>query len=261
MAGLEPVAIMISCVAVFVIGEQVSATGDNEAKIEETGVEYATIGDALAAVGDVQTVQLLKDCTLNAEINYDIPMHLAIDAQGHTLTVGPDGEINLNNSENLALLVLANGHFTIQGEINGPYPVLLEIHDDTKIRLDGEGKIGEDMVMRRANPSFDENPKALNLAYTGAAQNLITPGVLDPCFGEAQYSLDGVNWSPSIPTGTDAGSYTVKCRVVANPQFYVDLEPFDIPAVINKATPDITIPRMNIKNVALKLKNNLSPKI
>lgn len=237
------VAIMISCVAVFVIGEQVSATGDNEAKIEETGVEYATIGDALAAVGDVQTVQLLKDCTLNAEINYDIPMHLAIDAQGHTLTVGPDGEINLNNSENLALLVLANGHFTIQGEINGPYPVLLEIHDNTRIRLDGEGKIGEDMVMRRANPSFDVNPEAVyNLTYNGAAQKLITPGTLDPCFNAAQYSLDGVNWSPDVPTGTDVGQYTVKCKVDGN-QFYVDLQ-FDIPAVINKATPDITTPRM-----------------
>ena len=240
-SAMFAVAIMMSCVAVFVISEQVSATDDNEAMIRETGVEYATIRDALAVVGDTQTVQLLKDCTLNDEINYDFPMHLAIDAQGHTLTVGPDGEINLNNSDNLALLVLANGHFTIQGEINGPYPVLLEIHDNTRIRLDG-GSIGDDMVMRKANPSFDVNPEAVyNLTYNGTAQSLITPGTLDPCFNEAQYSLDGTNWSPDIPTATDAGQYTVKCKVDGN-QFYVDLQ-FDIPAVINKATPDITIPR------------------
>ena len=53
-----------------------------------------------------------------------------------------------------------------------------------------------------------------NLEYTGSAQPLISAGASND--GTMQYSLDGTNWSTSIPTGTGAGSYTVYYRVLGD---------------------------------------------
>ena len=49
------------------------------------------------------------------------------------------------------------------------------------------------------------------LTYTGQPQALVTAGVSN--VGFLVYSLDGTNFSPDIPTGTDAGTYTVYYKV------------------------------------------------
>ena len=56
------------------------------------------------------------------------------------------------------------------------------------------------------------SPVAKTLTYTGTAQDLVKPGTTrtDP---EWQYSLDGTNYSTSVPQGTAAGEYTVYYRV------------------------------------------------
>ena len=56
-----------------------------------------------------------------------------------------------------------------------------------------------------------------------------------------QYSLDNENWSGSIPTGTDAGSYTVYYKVVGNHN-YTDVDVQSVDVTIDKATPDVTAP-------------------
>ena len=53
-----------------------------------------------------------------------------------------------------------------------------------------------------------------NLVYTGAAQELITAGTAEG--GEMQYSLDGTDYATAIPTGLNAGTYTVYYKVVAD---------------------------------------------
>ena len=53
-----------------------------------------------------------------------------------------------------------------------------------------------------------------NLEYTGSAQPLISAGASND--GTMQYSLDGTNWSTSIPTGTLVGEYTVYYKVVGD---------------------------------------------
>lgn len=52
------------------------------------------------------------------------------------------------------------------------------------------------------------------LVYNGKAQNLVVAGT--GVGGTLQYSLDGKNYSPLIPTATDAGTYKVYYKVVTN---------------------------------------------
>ena len=52
------------------------------------------------------------------------------------------------------------------------------------------------------------------LFYNGTDQALVTAGTA--IGGTMQYSLDGTNWSPDVPTGKNVGAYTVQYKVVAD---------------------------------------------
>ena len=52
---------------------------------------------------------------------------------------------------------------------------------------------------------------ALNLTYNGSAQNLIN--AYSATFGTIQYSLDGTNYSATVPQGKDAKTYTIHYKV------------------------------------------------
>ncbi len=79
-------------------------------------------------------------------------------------------------------------------------------------------------------------PEAIkNLVYDGTAQSLVTPGV--GINGEMEYSLDGKTYSPSVPTGTEAGEYTVWYKVVGgyiNDKHYHDSEAQSLTVVISR---------------------------
>lgn len=57
-------------------------------------------------------------------------------------------------------------------------------------------------------------PTAKTLTYNGSAQWLINAGSTN--FGTLQYSLDDETYGTSIPSGTNAGNYTVYYRVVGD---------------------------------------------
>ncbi len=85
-----------------------------------------------------------------------------------------------------------------------------------------------------------------DLEYDGTALNLINAGTTTD--GEMQYSLDGTNYSPTIPTGTDVGEYTVWYKVVGDKN-HNDTEPASIEVTIAKGTPDIgTVSASNMEN-------------
>ena len=69
--------------------------------------------------------------------------------------------------------------------------------------------------VNKADPTFTAPTAQENLTYTGQEQALITAGMTD--YGTMQYSLteDGT-YSQNIPTGTDAGKYTVWYRVIGD---------------------------------------------
>ena len=70
--------------------------------------------------------------------------------------------------------------------------------------------------VNKATPTFNAPTAQENLTYTGQEQALITAGSVTSG-GTMQYSLtENGTYSPDIPTGTDAGAYTVWYRVIGN---------------------------------------------
>ena len=68
------------------------------------------------------------------------------------------------------------------------------------------------LTINKAQAAVTDNPTANTLTYTGAAQALVTAGTAS--VGEVVYSLTETGtYSTTIPTGTDAGSYTVWYKV------------------------------------------------
>ena len=70
--------------------------------------------------------------------------------------------------------------------------------------------------VNKATPTFNAPTAQENLTYTGQEQALITAGSVTSG-GTMQYSLtENGTYSPDIPTGTDAGAYTVWYRVIGD---------------------------------------------
>ena len=86
---------------------------------------------------------------------------------------------------------------------------------------DGYEKMSKDIIIAVQKASIGANritpPTAQeNLTYTGREQALITAGSVTSG-GTMQYSLtENGTYSPDIPTGTDAGAYTVWYRVIGD---------------------------------------------
>ena len=70
-----------------------------------------------------------------------------------------------------------------------------------------------EVVIAKANATITA-PTAKTLTYTGSAQELITAGSV--VGGKMQYRVGEGEWSENIPTATNAGTYTVEYRVVAD---------------------------------------------
>ena len=69
--------------------------------------------------------------------------------------------------------------------------------------------------VNKATPTFTAPTAQENLTYTGQEQALITAGMTD--HGTMRYSLtENGTYSQDIPTGTDAGEYTVWYRVIGD---------------------------------------------
>ncbi len=70
--------------------------------------------------------------------------------------------------------------------------------------------------VNKATPTFNAPTAQENLTYTGQEQALITAGSVTSG-GTMQYSLtENGTYSPNIPTGTDAGAYTVWYQVIGD---------------------------------------------
>ena len=87
--------------------------------------------------------------------------------------------------------------------------------------------------VNKATPTFTAPTAQENLTYTGQEQALITAGsVMD--YGTMQYSLtENGTYGQDIPTGTDAGEYTVWYRVIGDANHY-DTAPASVAVSIGK---------------------------
>ena len=75
-------------------------------------------------------------------------------------------------------------------------------------------------------------PKANTLTYTGKAQELITAGSTTD--GTIVYSLDGKTYAETIPTGANAGEYTIYYKVIGDGN-HKDSETASVSVTIAKA--------------------------
>lgn len=79
-----------------------------------------------------------------------------------------------------------------------------------------------------------------NLVYNGSAQVLVTAG--NVIGGTMQYSTEETgSYSTTIPTGTDAGNYSVWYYVKGD-ENHSDTQPMEVKVTIAKATPAYTVP-------------------
>ena len=91
----------------------------------------------------------------------------------------------------------------------------------------------------KATPAFTAPTAQENLTYTGQEQALITAGSVTD-YGTMQYSLtENGTYSQDIPTGTDAGTYTVWYRVIGDAN-HNDTEPASVVVSIGKKPLRIT---------------------
>lgn len=74
-----------------------------------------------------------------------------------------------------------------------------------------------------------------NLAYTGEPQELIETPICSLDSAKIQYSLDNQKWEETIPTGIDAGSYTVYVKATDPNSQYSDVTEH-VMVTIDKAT-------------------------
>ena len=92
--------------------------------------------------------------------------------------------------------------------------------------------------VNKATPTFTAPTAQENLTYTGQEQALITAGMTN--HGTMQYSLtENGTYSPDIPTGTDAGAYTVWYRVIGDKN-HNDTAPASVAVRIGKKPLTIT---------------------
>ena len=93
----------------------------------------------------------------------------------------------------------------------GPYRVYYRVKGDAN-HFDKAAEF-IDVTIAKADITYTA-PTGLTLIYTGEVQNLVEPGSADG--GEIQYSVDGVTWSTTIPTGKEIQTYTLYYRIVAD---------------------------------------------
>ncbi|MCI9474807.1 MAG: S-layer homology domain-containing protein, partial [Flavonifractor sp.] len=92
----------------------------------------------------------------------------------------------------------------------------------------------------KVDAKLDTVPAASNLTYNGSAQPLVTGGTTEGNIGVVVYSTsEKGGYSTTIPTGTDAGTYTVWYKV-ADSVNYTGIDAASIEVEIKKATPTIS---------------------
>ncbi len=107
------------------------------------------------------------------------------------------------------------------GEYNIKYKV---IGDSNHTNI--EETVFGTVTIAKATPTVTA-PTAKEITYNATAQELVNAGSTNG--GELQYSLDGENYSTSIPTGTLAVTYTVYYKVVGDANYNgVDAENIEV---------------------------------
>jgi methionine-rich copper-binding protein CopC len=213
-------------------GENFSAEIPAETDAGDYIVYYKVFGNANHLDSGVQnlTVSISKSApTLDAptanKLTYSGKAQALISAgmvTGGTMVYSLDG----NNFSTEIPTATNAGNYTIYYKVLGD-----DNHLDSEI---------QNLTVSIAKSALTFNaPTANKLTYSGAAQALISAGTA--VGGAMVYSLDGSNFSASIPVATGAGDYTIYYKIVGDAN-HLDSEVQAISAKIAKAAASLTAP-------------------
>lgn len=155
---------------------------------------------------------------------------------GHNKTITLKAPVNTvydNNEKEAVVDGSIDADYTVTYDKNeiinvGTYKATLTV---------GEVSVSLDFEITKATPKVTA-PTANTLTYNGEAQELVSAGSTD--FGTMLYSLtEEGEFTATIPTGTNAGSYTVYYRVQGNDNVN-DSAVASVTVKINKAVASIT---------------------
>ncbi len=127
----------------------------------------------------------------------------------------------------------------------GNYEATFDLNDKANYQWEDGTTTIKTVVWRinKISPTVTAPTAKTNLKYTGNAQALVNAG--STTGGTLQYSLDGVSYGTSIPTGINVGSYTVYYRVTGNTN-YNDVAPQSVSVSIGKATGSLTLDKNSL---------------
>ena len=144
------------------------------------------------------------------------------DISDVAIAVTGDGSLKYTGSEIKPAVTVTNGSYTITAT---DYEVSYENNvaagqNTAKVELTGKnnytGTASQTFSIEKADSTVSTAPAAVSgLAYTGQAQTLVTAG--STSHGTMVYSLEeNGTYTSNLPTGTNAGSYTVWYKVQGN---------------------------------------------
>ena len=219
-------------------------TGSADVVINKKDIMNAeiTLGEALTFDGNEQTQAIASATVDGLTITYDVSGNVNTNAGDYTLTI--IGNANFEGTAQKTYTIArksvegANvGSFnaltytgsaqtpaatvTIDGlTATGTWSAVINVNDKTTFTANGNftGTIAEQSTgMAKATPTVTAPVAKNNLVYNTSALVLTDAGLTTG--GTMQYSLDNISWSNDIPSGTNAGDYTVYYKVVGNSNY------------------------------------------
>ncbi len=157
---------------------------------------------------DLADAVITLDATEFTYNGSEIKPTVIVTIGGKTLTEGKDYTLTFANNVNAGTATVT---VTGAGDYTG---------EATKV-----------FTIVKADNTVNAAPTPNTLTYKGEAQNLIAAG--EASFGKMVYSLDGAEYSETIPQGTDAGDYTVYYKVIGDAN-HNDTEPEEVTVTIGK---------------------------
>ena len=112
-------------------------------------------------------------------------------------------------------------------------------------KVDGDSNVNDvpaqsiNAIIEKANGSVTTVPTAKSITYSGSAQALVNAG---SGTGTMMYKLGSGDWGTSIPTATNATSYTVYYKASASTN-YNESASGSVSVTISKVTPTVTAPK------------------
>ena len=99
----------------------------------------------------------------------------------------------------------------------GSYDIMIS-KPETEVYQSWQCELAAGLVIEKALPDVTAPTPIAGLLYDGQEHTLIHAGATSG--GILEYSLDGQNWSETLPAAVDAGQHTVYYRVTANQNYY-----------------------------------------